>query len=159
MLLRRKKIAARKAVARIAVATAVAGIAALSATGVAAADSKLVIQGCSAMSPNVIDTPYSVQVIESQYKQYGTATFTAHAGGALTWGYDTHVTLNWTNLSTGASGSAVQHSRVNFYNGSTVAFSDVPTGTGPVRIDLSVTNVGLIPVPPVNCSGTVNVDE
>lgn len=126
-------------------------------TGTAAAADSWMVTACRGASPFLLDFPYSGQVTGGQYNSPGKATYTIHAGGSLWGGYDTQVTMNWTNLSTGASGSETQRGSVGFVigNGSTMYFSPV-TGPGTVRTDFTVVNSGLAPQT-VNCSGTSEV--
>ncbi|MRH88202.1 hypothetical protein GFY24_12240 [Nocardia sp. SYP-A9097] len=149
----------RKSVVSVGVA-ALAGMVSLGAGTASAADSALVNMSCIGLSPNVVDVPYSAQVIMSQYGlPPGVASFTVHTGASIWGGYGTTPTLTWTNTATGASGSVTGFSPMSsmFGSGSTVYFMNLPTGSGNVRIDLSVVNTGLIPVPPVNCSGNIDL--
>ncbi|MBF6483425.1 hypothetical protein IU431_04560 [Nocardia otitidiscaviarum] len=128
--------------------------------GSAAADlpSSQVDMRCVGISPNIVDLPYSSQVIVSYlYDESGFPYITVHTGASL-WGYHTTATLRWTNLATDASGTVTGDSPVSsfFGTGGTVYFRE-PTGPGPVRLDLTVVNSGLVPVPPVNCSGTIDI--
>ncbi len=153
-LLTRSKIAGTAAALAAAAGTMVAGAGAANAL-----PSSLVGINCMGISPNIVDVPYSNQVIVSYIRDVsGLPTFTVHSGASI-WGYQTHPTLTWTNLATGASGSLTGHTNISsmFGTGGTVYFADVPTGTGPVRLDLSIVNTGLVPVPPVNCSGTTDI--
>lgn len=139
--------------------TALAGTVLMGA-GTASAESALVDMSCIGLSPNIVDVPYSAQVIMSRYDQpSGVATFTVHTGASIWGGYGTAPTLTWTNVATGASGSVTGFSPMSsmFGTGSTVYFSNLPTGTGNVRIDLSVVNTGLVPVPVVNCGGNIDI--
>ncbi|MCU1642048.1 MAG: hypothetical protein JWN03_2323 [Nocardia sp.] len=142
-------------------ATAVAGSMVMGMGTASAVDSALVpMSSCVGLSPNIVDVPYSNQVIVSQYGlPPGVAGFTVHTGASIWGGYGTSPTLTWTNLATGASGSVSGFSPMSsmFGSGSTVYFNNVPTGSGPVRIDLSVVNSGLVPVPAVACSGTIDL--
>ncbi|NEW38530.1 hypothetical protein GV794_27085 [Nocardia cyriacigeorgica] len=100
--------------------------------------------------------PYSSSIYASgSSDRPGLAHLQVNTGGSI-WGYDTHPTVNWTNLNTGASGSVTGHGRVSLGDQTSVWF-DIPTGAGQVRIDLSVVNTGFVPVPPVTCSGTTHV--
>ncbi|MFJ2838300.1 MULTISPECIES: hypothetical protein [Nocardia] len=150
----RSTIAGLAAGAAVVAGTMVAGAGAANAL-----PSSLVGINCLGLSPNIVDVPYSNQVIVSYlYDQSGLPSFTVHSGASI-WGYQTHPTLTWTNLATGASGSLTGHTNISsfFGTGGTVYFTDVPTGTGPVRIDLSVVNTGPVPVPVVTCSGTTDI--
>lgn len=113
---------------------------------------------CVGPSPNIIDMPYSAQVLLSQYKQPGSATVTVHTGPSI-WGYSTRPTLTWTNLNGGRTGTASGNAPVSnlFGEGATVIFYNLPTGAGPIRFDLSVVNAGIVPTPPVTCSSTGTV--
>ncbi|MFC4126275.1 hypothetical protein [Nocardia rhizosphaerae] len=150
----------RAKVAGIAAGVAVAAGTMVAGAGTAnALPSYLVGIDCMGISPNIVDVPYSNQVIVSYlYDRSGLPTFTVHSGASI-WGYQSSPTLTWTNLATGASGSLTGHTNISsmFGTGGTVYFTDVPTGAGPVRIDLSVVNTGLVPVPPVTCSGTTDI--
>ncbi|WP_147403941.1 hypothetical protein [Nocardia panacis] len=144
---------------RVAVGAVVVAGLGLAGAGVAAADpsGKLVTNGCQGSSPNIIDMPYSGQVIASQYNQAGSADISVYGGSSI-FGYDTRPTLTWTNLNTGASGSVTGYARVGMPYTANVNFPRVPTGSGPVRIDVSVANSGFFPVPAVTCSGVVDLD-
>lgn len=152
------KVSKKSLVAGVAMGASVVAATTLGA-GTASAEARQVDMSCVGLSPNIVDLPYSVQVIvnpDATGDTYGPTTFTVHAGASL-WGYGTHPTLNWTNLATGASGSVTGHGQVSsiFGSGSTFYFSHIPTGTGPLRVDLSVTNTGFYPIPAINCSGNV----
>ena len=140
-------------VARLAVAAAALTTVAWSSTGTASAaeGDSWIVTVCRGVSPDIVDFPYSGQVVGAQYK--GTPYFTIHAGGSIWGGYGTEVTLNWTNLTTGASGSETGSGSVGFVigNGSTIHF-DPPTGAGTIRTDFVVRNSGLVPQQ-VTCSG------
>ncbi|WP_069159647.1 hypothetical protein [Nocardia altamirensis] len=143
--------------ARLAVAATALTAIAFSGAGTASAADSWIVTYCRGMSPNVVDVPYSGQIIGAQYNSPGVPTFTIHAGGSVWGGYGTEVTLNWTNLATGASGSETQRGSVGFVigNGSTMYFRP-PTGGGPVRTDFTVRNSGLLPQE-VNCSGVSEI--
>ncbi|WP_435590406.1 hypothetical protein [Nocardia sp. bgisy118] len=143
--------------ARVAVAAAALTAAALSGAGTASAAEDGIVTTCRGISPNIVDFPYSGQVVVGQYNSPGRAYFTIHAGGSVWGGYGTQVTLNWTNLSTGASGSETQGGSVGFVigNGSTLYFSPY-TGAGRIRTDFTVVNSGFVPQT-VTCSGTAEV--
>ncbi|MGV9415075.1 hypothetical protein ACWDOP_34680 [Nocardia sp. NPDC003693] len=154
------RVSKKSLIAGVAVAaSALAGTVVAGAGDASAAVGKLVDMSCVGLSPNVIDMPYSAQVIvDPTYDApAGTASFTIRGNSSL-WGYGTHPTLTWTNLATGASGSLTGHGQATLGNGSTVYFSHIPTGTGPLRVDLSVTNTGWFPIPAINCSGTSSLD-
>ncbi|MEU5410029.1 hypothetical protein [Nocardia asteroides] len=154
MTMRVKSMLAGLAAGAVAMGTMVAGAGTASAL-----PSSLVGINCMGLSPNIVDVPYSNQVIVSYLRdQSGLPSFTVHSGASI-WGYQTHPTLTWTNLATGASGSLTGHTNISsiFGTGGTVYFTDVPTGTGPVRVDLSIVNTGLVPVPAVTCSGTTDI--
>ncbi len=146
----------RITIGRLALAAAVLTAVAWSSAGTAVADGESrIITYCRGLSPNIVDFPYSGQVIGAQYK--GAPYFTIHAGGSIWGGYGTEVTLNWTNLTTGASGSETRGDSVGFVigNGSTINFSP-PTGAGTIRTDFVVRNSGLVPQQ-VTCSGTYDI--
>ncbi|MEV0436970.1 hypothetical protein [Nocardia sp. NPDC050413] len=144
---------------KAAAAGLVTGAMVMSGAGAAtAAPSSWEVTICRGVSPNIVDQPYSGQVIGAQpYGAPGVPYFTIHAGGSLWGGYTTTVTLNWTNLTTGASGSETQSGNVGFIigNGSTLYFRP-PTGTGIVRTDFTVHNSGFVPQV-VTCSGTSEI--
>lgn len=144
-------------VGRTAVIGAALAALALPMTGTASAQDSWMVTTCRGASPFLLDFPYSGQVTGGQYNSPGKATYTIDAGGSLWGGYDTQVTMNWTNLDTGASGSETQRGSVGFVigNGSTMYFRP-HTGPGTVRTDFTVVNSGLVPQT-VHCSGTSRV--
>lgn len=156
----RRKIGKRAVVARLAVGTAALTAAVFGSSGTASAYwSTLVDIRCAGLSPNIVDIPFSAQVVANEpYGQPG-ASFTVHTGASVWGGYTMNPTLTWTNLATGASGTVSGSAPVSslFGTGGTVYFNALPTGSGPVRVDVTIVNRGLAPVPPVNCSGTVQV--
>ncbi|MFQ6230992.1 hypothetical protein [Nocardia sp. NPDC002869] len=144
-------------IGRFAAAATALGALTFAGTGTASAADNWTVTTCQGMSPFIADFPYSGQVVGGQYQSPGRANYTIHAGGSAWGGYDTQVTLNWTNLTTGASGSETQRGSVGFVigNGSTMYFSPF-TGAGAVRTDFTVVNSGLVPQT-VNCSGVSQV--
>ncbi|WP_431958184.1 hypothetical protein [Nocardia lijiangensis] len=155
-MLSQKKTGTRTEFAMVAVAATALTAAVLSGAGTAVADGGIVTT-CRGMSPNIVDFPYSGQVVVGQYNSPGRAYFTIHSGGSIWGGYGTQVTLNWTNLNTGASGSESQSGTVGFVvgNGSTMHFSP-HTGPGTIRTDFTVVNTGFVPQT-ITCSGTAEV--
>ncbi|MGV9819512.1 hypothetical protein [Nocardia xishanensis] len=156
-MLSQKKSGKRSKVARAAVAAAAMTAAVLSGAGTASADEGGIVTTCRGMSPNIVDFPYSGQVVVGQHNTPGRAFFTIHAGGSIWGGYGTQVTFNWTNLKTGATGSETQSGSVGFVvgNGSTMYFSP-HTGAGTIRTDFTVVNTGFVPQT-ITCSGTAEV--
>ncbi len=145
-------------IAQLAVVAAALTALAWPGAGVASADGgSWIVTYCRGASPFLVDFPYSGQVIASQYRTSGVPNFTIHAGGSAWGGYNTDVTLNWTNLTTGASGSETRGGSVGFVlgNGSTLYF-DPPTGPGVVRTDFVVRNSGPVPQE-TTCSGTSEI--
>jgi hypothetical protein len=158
-MLSQNKITKRTKIARLAVAATALTAVAFSSTGTATALplGGEIVTTCRGMSPNIVDFPYAGQVIGSQYNSPGVPGFTIHAGGSIWGGYGTQVTLNWTNLTTGASGSETQSGSVGFVLGdSSPIYFHPHTGAGTVRTDFSVRNTGLVPQQTA-CSGTSEI--
>ncbi|WP_196812090.1 hypothetical protein [Nocardia sp. CNY236] len=142
---------------RLAVTAAVLTAATLTGTGTAMAQSSA--EGsCRGMSPNIIDFPYAGAVLVSQSQSDPGAPFVNIKSGGSLWGdYETQVTLNWTNLTTGASGSETQSRSVGFILGKGASITFNPhTGAGVVRTDFSVRNTGLV-TQHVSCSKVSDV--
>lgn len=147
-----------RVVKKIAAATALAAGAALAGTGGAQADTlDWLPPRCIGLSPYIVDMPHvgSVGVYQRDGRG-GRPDIQVGDSQHSFWGYDSHLAVTWTNLNTGASGLLQGSRRVGFYS-QPVTFYDVPTGAGPVRLDLRVTNVGPVPLPPVTCSLDANV--
>lgn len=114
---------------------------------------------CVGPSPQLVDSPYTgtVQYLQRDARS-GFPAFSVNSGSSV-WGYGTHPTLHWTNLNTRASGTLAGHGAVSPFFGDSVGvyFPEVRTGAGLVRIDLTVVNTGLAPVPPATCSGIATI--
>ncbi|WP_194813771.1 hypothetical protein [Nocardia sp. XZ_19_385] len=113
---------------------------------------------CVGLSPNIVDLPYSGTLHGTHGGDLwsGRPAVAVNMGGSI-WGYGTHPTLTWTNLATGASGTVTAHGQAGPFFPTDTSFGQLPTGTGPVRFDLSVVNTGLVPVPAITCSGTTEI--
>lgn len=138
-------------------ATTVTGAGAASAYGQDARHAD--IAACEGLSPHIVDVPYMGDLHVSQdAASQGMVDVSVEPALDL-WSYDSHPTITWTNLATGASGVlAGQVSIVSLANSTSASYEDVPTGSGPVRFDLSVVNSGTFPVPPTTCTGTFDVN-
>ncbi|MET7771604.1 hypothetical protein [Nocardia sp. NPDC005366] len=113
---------------------------------------------CWGLSPNIVDLPYAGRIAAYQRDATpGLPTIEITSAQPSIWGYQTNPTIRWTNLATGASGAASGSNRVGFGSTNPVFFPDLPTGAGPLRVDLTTVNVGPVPVPAVNCSGVIDI--
>jgi len=116
------------------------------------------IAKCEGLSPHIIDVPHMDNLRVSQ-GEVDPGTVNVYVDPSLDiWGYDSHPTITWTNLATGASGVlAGQMATRNLANSKGVSYKGVPTGSGPVRFDLSMVDNGTFPMPPVTCTGNFDV--
>ncbi|MGV9675494.1 hypothetical protein ACWDSJ_09470 [Nocardia sp. NPDC003482] len=147
-------------VGRVAVGAAVVTAGMLASQGVAAADFSAVVMNCSGVGPNVVDVPYSAQVVVGQYSgRPGWTGIAVHSGASVWGGYTSRPTLTWTNLATGVSDTATGQYPVSsvFGTGGQANFDAWNIGGGPVRFDLTAVNTGLFPVPPVTCSAVIDI--
>lgn len=147
-----------------ALAIGAAGLLAATVTGAGIASAKgqdsrhADIAVCEGLSPHIIDVPYMGDLHVSQDAANPGIVDVSVAPALDLWGYDSHPTITWTNLATGVSGVlAGQSSTVGLANSTSASYEDVPTGSGLVRFDLSVANVGTFPLPPITCNGTFDV--
>lgn len=117
------------------------------------------IAKCEGLSPHIIDVPHMSDLHVSQ-EATKPGTVDVSVSSALDiWGYRSHPTITWVNLATGASGTlSGQSYLISIVSALGVSYKDVPTGSGPVRFDLSVVNnEGIFPVPPITCTGSFDV--
>ncbi len=113
---------------------------------------------CWGLSPNIVDLPYAGRIAAYQWDATpGRPTIEITSAQPSIWGYETNPAIRWTNLATGETGEAVGSGRVGLGSTNPVFFLHLPTGAGPVRVDLTTVNAGPIQVPPVRCSGVIDI--
>ncbi|MFT3901214.1 MAG: hypothetical protein QM728_13355 [Gordonia sp. (in: high G+C Gram-positive bacteria)] len=128
--------------------------------GPAAADRVYPLTNCTAMSPNVVDLPYSpTRVIVSEYagKTYLTTEFNSVWLGV---GYTSRMRLDYRNLRTGQRGVrfSTRHVSPPYTGTHQIVIATSSLGRGPVRLVLNATNSNALwSIPAPTCTSTIVV--
>ncbi len=115
---------------------------------------------CRTVNPNIIDMPLSawLNVDQRLPAQRGRIDVRVIVS-ATAWGYDSHLTLGWRNLSSHKSGA--RRSVIHVRNGGSLQpgthFRDLTTGPGRVRLTVTARNANALWMIPITCSDVFEV--
>lgn len=115
---------------------------------------------CRTVNPNIIDMPFSAWLNVDQRLPAQRGRIDVRVIVSTTaWGYGSHLTLGWRNLSSHKSGA--RRSVIHVRNGGSLQpdthFRDLTTGPGRVRLTVTARNANALWMIPITCSDVFEV--